>query len=255
MLELKALTAGYNDAAVLHSIDLSVGAGEIVALIGANGAGKTTLLNTIMGLVPLTSGDITFAERAIGGLPTPDIVRAGLAQVPERRQLFGAMTVEENLRLGAYARTDGGAMATLQAQFEHFPILRERRGQAAFTLSGGEQQMVAIARAMMSRPKLLLLDEPSLGLAPLIVARILEQITALRQAGGTVLVVEQNARAALTIADRGYVLENGRIVLHGSAATLLDDPAVRDAYLGGERGGSGGIENRLRAKKRAILGR
>ncbi len=255
LLEVTQISSGYGRTQVLHRASLTVAAGEIVALMGANGAGKTTLLNTIMGLVPLGSGEIVFAGRAIGGLPTPDIVRAGLAQVPERRQLFGAMTVEENLRLGAYSRSDPGVAASLQAQFEQFPILRERRSQAAFTLSGGEQQMVAIARAMMSRPRLLLLDEPSLGLAPLMVARILEQVVALRQAGGTILVVEQNARAALTIADRGYVLENGRIVLDGSAARLLDDPAVRDAYLGGEGGGSGGIEARIRAKKRGILGR
>jgi branched-chain amino acid transport system ATP-binding protein len=255
LLDVKEVSSGYGRTQVLQQASLTIEAGEIVALIGANGAGKTTLLNTIMGLVPLTAGKIIFAGRAISGLPTPEIVRAGLAQVPERRQLFGAMTVEENLRLGAYSRSDGGVAASLHDQFEQFPILRERRGQAAFTLSGGEQQMVAIARAMMSRPRLLLLDEPSLGLAPLMVARILEQITALRHAGGTVLVVEQNARAALTVADRGYVLENGRIVLHGSAGQLLDDPAVRDAYLGGEGGASGGIEGRIRAKKRTILGR
>ncbi|MGZ5867387.1 MAG: ABC transporter ATP-binding protein, partial [Xanthobacteraceae bacterium] len=180
----------------------------------------------------------------------------GLAQVPERRQLFGSMTVEENLRLGAYTREDRAGVAdTLEEQFQQFPILQERRRQAAQTLSGGEQQMLAIARAMMSKPRLLLLDEPSLGLAPLMVARIMEQIVALRARGGTVLVVEQNARAALTAADRGYVLENGRITVSGKASELLGNPAVQDAYLGGQGGGARSIETRIREKRRAILGR
>src|SRR5262249_44569260 len=192
-------------------------------------AGKSTLLNTVMGLVPLSGGDIRLDGRSIARLPTAAIVRAGLAQVPERRQLFGAMTVEENLRMGAYARTDRARIAaSLEERFGTSPILRERRRQPAMTLSGGEQQMVAIARAMMSRPRLLLLDEPSLGLAPLIVERIMAQIVALRAAGDTVLVVEQNARAALDIADRGYVLENGRISVEGDAAALLRNPAVQD---------------------------
>ena len=255
LLELRGVSSGYGRTRILQRVSLTVAGGEIVALIGANGAGKTTLLNTVMGLVELNEGEIAFDGQPIGRRPTPHIVRAGLAQVPERRQLFGAMTVEENLRLGAYTRSDGGTASALEAQFEEFPILRERRYQSAATLSGGEQQMVAIARAMMSRPRLLLLDEPSLGLAPLIVARIMEQITALRRAGGTVLVVEQNARAALAIADRGYVLENGRVVLEGTAADLLGNPAVQDAYLGGESAGSRAMETRIRARKRAIVGR
>jgi branched-chain amino acid transport system ATP-binding protein len=256
LLELDRVSSGYGRSPVLHDVSLAVASGEIVALIGANGAGKSTLLNTVMGLVPLAAGDIRYDGRSIARLTTPAIVRAGLAQVPERRQLFGAMTIEENLRMGAYARSDRNAVAaTLEEQFRQFPILRERRSQAASTLSGGEQQMVAIARAMMSAPRLLLLDEPSLGLAPLVVARIMEQIVALREAGGTVLVVEQNARAALAIADRGYVLENGAIAVSGKAGELLDNPVVQDAYLGGQGGSARGMEERIRRKKRALLGR
>jgi branched-chain amino acid transport system ATP-binding protein len=255
-LELERVSGGYGRSPVLRDVSLSVAKGEIVALIGANGAGKSTLLNTVMGLVKPTGGAIRYDGRAIGGLPTPAIVRAGLAQVPERRQLFGAMTLEENLRMGAYTERDRAAVAlALEEQYEMFPVLRERRHQLAQTLSGGEQQMVAIARAMMSRPRLLLLDEPSLGLAPLIVERIMKQITALRAAGGTVLVVEQNARAALDIADRGYVLENGAVTLAGAARELLDNAAIQDAYLGGQGGSSRAIEERIRAKRRAILGR
>jgi branched-chain amino acid transport system ATP-binding protein len=256
LLELDRVSSGYGRSPVLREASLTVGEGEIVALIGANGAGKSTLLNTIMAMVPLSAGDVKFDGASIARMTTPAIVRTGLAQVPERRQLFGAMTVEENLRLGAYVRTDrAGVAAALDEQFQQFPILRERRRQAAQTLSGGEQQMLAIARAMMSRPRLLLLDEPSLGLAPLMVARIMDQIVALRAGGGTVLVVEQNARAALNIADRGYVLENGRITVSGKASELLVNSAVQDAYLGGQGGGARAIETRIREKRRAILGR
>jgi branched-chain amino acid transport system ATP-binding protein len=256
LLELDRITSGYGRLPVLRDVSLNVGAGEIVALIGANGAGKSTLLNTIMGLVPLSEGTIRFDGRSIARLPTAAVVRAGIAQVPERRQLFGAMTVEENLRLGAYLCADRTTVAdTMAQQFQQFVILQERRRQLAQTLSGGEQQMLAIARAMMSRPRLLLLDEPSLGLAPLMVERIMAQIVALRAAGGTVLVVEQNARAALHVADRGYVLENGRVTLAGAAATLLGNPGVQDAYLGGQGGSARAIEQRIRAKRRAILGR
>jgi branched-chain amino acid transport system ATP-binding protein len=256
MLRLERVSSGYGRSPVLHEISLEVREKEIVALIGANGAGKSTLLNTVMGLVALSSGQIRFGERRIDGLPTPAIVRAGLVEVPERRQLFGTMTVEENLRMGAYARSDRGSVAAaLSEQFQLFPILSQRRRQAAQTLSGGEQQMLAIARAMMSKPRLLLLDEPSLGLAPLLVGRIMREIVSLREAGGTVLVVEQNARAALGIADRGYVLENGRISASGASRGLLDDPAVQEAYLGGEGSGTRSIEERIRARRRAILGR
>ena len=255
LLELDRVASGYGRTPVLHAVSLTVGAGEIVALIGANGAGKSTLLNTVMGLLPVVSGDIRFDGRSIARLPTPAIVRAGLGQVPERRQLFGTMSVEENLRMGAYSVADRAAVAaSLDEQFARFPILRERRRQAASTLSGGEQQMVAIARAMMARPRLMLLDEPSLGLAPLLVERIMDQIVALRAAGKTILLVEQNARAALGIADRGYVLENGRIALGGPATELLSSAAVQDAYLGGQ-GDRAALEERIRAKRRAILGR
>ncbi len=255
LFELDGIASGYGLAAVLDDVSLHIDAGEIVALIGANGAGKSTLLNTIMGLVHLQRGDIRFAGRSVARLPTPDIVRAGLIQVPERRQLFGTMSVEENLRMGAYTSTNQGAVATmLEEQLTRFPVLRERRRQRADTLSGGEQQMLAIARAMMVRPRLLLLDEPSLGLAPLIAAQVLGDIAALRAANGTVLVVEQNARAALTIADRGYVLETGRITLTGTAAELTNNRALQEAYLGGE-GNRDAMEDRIQIKKRAILGR
>jgi branched-chain amino acid transport system ATP-binding protein len=251
LLELDHVSSGYGRSPVLHDVSLGVGAGEIVALIGANGAGKSTLLNTVMGLVAASSGTIRFDGVTITRMPTPAIVRAGIAQVPERRQLFGAMSVEENLLMGAYACGDASA---LEEQLVRFPMLRERRRQLARTLSGGEQQMVALARAAMSRPRLLLLDEPSLGLAPMIVARIMQQIAAVREAGGTVLIVEQNAHAALGIADRGYVLENGRIALEGPAGELLINPAVQEAYLGGQ-GGHYAIEARIRARKMELLGR
>jgi branched-chain amino acid transport system ATP-binding protein len=255
LLELDDVSAGYGRFAVLHGVSLSVARGEIVALIGANGAGKSTLLNTVMGLVGQSGGEIRLDGRSISRQPTPAIVRSGVAQVPERRQLFGTMTVEENLLMGAYASRDRRSTpALLEEQFARFPILRERRRQAAQTLSGGQQQMVAIARAMMSRPRLMLLDEPSLGLAPLIVSQILEEIVALRAAGDTVLLVEQNAHAALSIADRAYVLENGRITASGSAQELLHSPAVREAYLGGDAG-QFAMEKRVRSRKRAILGR
>ncbi len=251
LLELDRVSSGYGRSPVLHDVSLGVAAGEIVALIGANGAGKSTLLNTVMGLVATSSGSIRFDGRDITRLATPAIVRAGIAQVPERRQLFGAMSVEENLLMGAYAI---GETSALEEQLVRFPVLRERRRQLARTLSGGEQQMVALARAAMSRPRLLLLDEPSLGLAPMVVARIMQQIVALRASGGTVLIVEQNAHAALAIADRGYVLENGRIALEGVAGELLVNPAVQEAYLGGQ-GGHYAIETRIRARKLELLGR
>jgi branched-chain amino acid transport system ATP-binding protein len=238
---------------VLHDFALSVREGEIVALIGANGAGKSTLLNAVMGLVPVAKGDIRFAGKSMRHLSTAAIVREGLVQVPERRQLFGSMTVEENLRMGAFALKERGSIgALMDGQFEQFPILRERRHQLASTLSGGEQQMVAIARAMMAKPRLMLLDEPSLGLAPLFVARIFEQIKALRANGGTILLIEQNARAALAIADRGYALESGRISVAGSATELLYNSHVQDAYLGGAGGSSRAMEDRIRQMRRAM---
>jgi branched-chain amino acid transport system ATP-binding protein len=254
MLRLENVSSGYGRFPVLQAVSLEVRTGEIVALIGANGAGKSTLLNTIMGLVPLSSGELFYEGKSLGNLGTPAIVRAGIAQVPERRQLFGTMTVEENLRMGAYARP-GRVAERLAEQFRLFPLLGERRRQAAQTLSGGEQQMLAIARANMSQPKLLLLDEPSLGLAPLVVQLVLREIRRLRETGRTVLIVEQNARAALGIADRGYVLENGRIAVAGEARQLLGDRSVQDAYLGGAGGSSRAIEARIRARRQALLGR
>ena len=254
MLQLERVTSGYGRSPVLHEVSLEVRAGEIVALIGANGAGKSTLLNTVMGLVRRARGSIRFEGREIGAAATPAIVRAGLAQVPERRQLFGTMSVEENLRMGAYAR-HGRIAERLAAQYALFPILAERRRQAAETLSGGEQQMLAIARANMAEPRLLLLDEPSLGLAPLLVARSMREIAWLRAAGGTVLVVEQNARAALGIADRAYVIENGRITRGAAAGELLADTVVQAAYLGGEGASSRAVEARIRARRTAVLGR
>jgi branched-chain amino acid transport system ATP-binding protein len=253
LLEIEGLVAGYGRTQVLHEVTLDVREGEIVALIGANGAGKSTLLNTVMGLVPVTAGDIRVAGKSVRSFSTAAIVREGLVQVPERRQLFGSMTVEENLRMGAFAVKDRASIAGLmEQQFEQFPILRERRRQLASTLSGGEQQMVAIARAMMAAPRLMLLDEPSLGLAPLFVARIFEQIKALRAAGGTILLVEQNARLALSVADRGYVLESGRIGVTGTAAELLHDPHVQDAYLGGAGSSTRAMEDRIRAMRRTM---
>jgi branched-chain amino acid transport system ATP-binding protein len=256
MLRLEGVSSGYGRNAVLHEVTLEVREGEIVALIGANGAGKSTLLSTVMGLVLVSSGKIFFSGLQISGAQTPAIVKRGVVQVPERRQLFGGMTVEENLRMGAYARPErAGIEAALEQQYALFPILGQRRRQAAQTLSGGEQQMLAIARAMMSAPRMLLLDEPSLGLAPLLVEHIMREIARLRAAGGTVLVVEQNARAALGIADRGYVLENGRITASGPANQMLRDPAVQEAYLGGVGASARAIEARIRARRREILGR
>lgn len=255
LLELMDVSAGYGRISVLHGVSLAIKEGEIAALIGANGAGKSTLLNAVMGLLPTIAGEIRFAGQPITRMGTPAIVHNGLVQVPERRQLFGTMTVEENLRMGAYTARDRSLTAAmLEEQYTAFPILAQRRSQLARTLSGGEQQMLAIARAAMSRPKMWLLDEPSLGLAPLIVQRILDQIVAIRAARGTVLIVEQNARAALQIADRGFVLENGRITASGEARVLLDDKAVLEGYLGGSSE-SQSVEASIRAKRKVILNR
>jgi branched-chain amino acid transport system ATP-binding protein len=255
MLALSGLASGYGRTRVLRDIEMQVHPGEIVALVGANGAGKSTLLGTIMGSVTASAGKVNFEDADITRLKTPAIVARGIAQVPERRQLFGTMTVEENLLLGAYTRTDAdGVRADIEKHYEQFPVLKERRRQLAGTLSGGVQQMLAIARALMSRPKLLLNDEPSLGLAPLMVARIFEQIAQLRDAGVTVLLVEQNARVALEIADRAYVLESGRITLSGPARELLENSRIQDAYLGGHGSMSRAMEMRLRAKAKEISG-
>jgi len=233
MLELEDLRAGYGNIEALHGISLSVGEGEIVTLIGANGAGKTTTLMTISGCVRARSGAIRFRGRDISGLPPHEIVALGLVQSPEGRKIFPRLTVAENLEMGAFTRRDPDGIAADQNRvFELFPILGERRRQPGGTLSGGEQQMLAIARALMARPKLLLLDEPSLGLAPLVVSRIFEVIRELNREGATILLVEQNARMALKAAHRGYVLETGTIAMADAADKLLSDPRVRSAYLG-----------------------
>jgi len=236
MLRLRNLRCYYGKIRAINGVSLSVRAGEIIALIGANGAGKSTLLQALCGLIPRWEGEMLFERESLKGLKPQDIVKRGMCLVPEGRLLFPPMSVIENLRLGAYLRYRRGeneaVREDLETVMELFPILRERAKQPAGTLSGGEQQMVAIARAMMARPRLLLLDEPTMGLAPFLVKMILDTLAQLKERGITVLLVEQNARAALQIADRGYVLENGRIVLEGPAEDLLADQDVKRAYLG-----------------------
>ena len=239
LLELGALRAGYGHVEVLHGIDLTVGEGELVAVIGANGAGKSTLLKAIVGLVHVDSGTVTYRGARVGA-PRPErLVRDGLALVPEGRMLFGPMSVRENLELGAYGagRERRTAIAEgLQRVHALFPVLDERASQPAETLSGGEQQMLAVARALMSRPRLLLLDEPSLGLAPKVIAEIFAALDALRAQGVTLLLVEQDARLALEHADRGYVMRTGRVALEGPSGDLLADESVRTIYLGTWKG-------------------
>ncbi len=233
LLALEDVRAGYGPIEVLKGISLEVNEGEIVTLIGANGAGKTTTLMCVSGILRARSGRIVFRGQEIHGLPPDLIVRLGLSQSPEGRKIFPRLTVLENLEMGAFTRDDpAGVAQDLGRAFELFPILKERRSQPGGTLSGGEQQMLAVARALMSRPKLLLLDEPSLGLAPMICIRIFDVLRDLNKQGMTVLVVEQNARAALKLAHRGYVMETGAIVMTDRAAALLDDPKIKDAYLG-----------------------
>ncbi|HEU5299825.1 MAG TPA: ABC transporter ATP-binding protein [bacterium] len=232
MLELQAVSVFYGKIRALAEVSLRVASGEVVALIGGNGAGKTTTLRAISGLLRPRAGRIVFEDREITRWGPERIVRSGLAHCPEGRQVFPEMTVLENLEMGAYARP-GGTADRLDRVFTLFPVLRERRGQRAGSLSGGEQQMLAIGRALMSEPRLILFDEPSLGLAPVVVREVARSIRALNEAGATVLLVEQNARLAFTVAHRGYVLENGRIVLEGAIATLAGDERVRQAYLGG----------------------
>jgi branched-chain amino acid transport system ATP-binding protein len=233
LLELTDVKVTYGRIEALHGISLTVNEGEVVALIGANGAGKTTTMRAISGLRPLAGGRIVFDGEDITKL-RPDLrVIRGLCQSPEGRQIFPGMTVMENLDMGAYTRRDKVAVAAdLDRVFGLFPRLKERQKQTAGTLSGGEQQMLAIGRALMARPKLLLLDEPSMGLAPMLIQQIFNIITEISQQGTTILVVEQNAQQALSRADRAYVLETGRLVKEGSGADLLHDPAVREAYLG-----------------------
>ncbi|MGE5739046.1 MAG: ABC transporter ATP-binding protein [Betaproteobacteria bacterium] len=233
LLALERLAVAYGGIQAVKGIDLDVRDGELVCLIGANGAGKTTTLKGICGLLPVKSGTIRYAGDDITGVPSYRLVRRGLAMVPEGRGMFGALTIEENLAMGAYARTDRAAVrADAERVFALFPRLKERRRQTAGTLSGGEQQMLAMARALMSRPRLLLLDEPSMGLAPLMVQKVFETIIAVAKEGVTMLLIEQNARLALEVSDRGYVMESGEITLEGPAPALLNDPKVRAAYLG-----------------------
>ena len=235
MLKIRNLYAYYGSVQALSGVTCHINAGEVVALIGANGAGKTTLLNAVCGLVR-REGEVLFSGRSLIGLAPEEIVGLGVSQVPEGRQLFAPMTVAENLELGAYRRRRRGAREAIQADLERvfqlFPHLQDRLQQPAGTMSGGEQQMLAIGRALMARPRLLLLDEPSLGLAPLVVEDILATLAVLRNEGVTILLVEQNARAALKVADRAYVLETGRIILGGAARDLLSDRQVTRAYLG-----------------------
>jgi branched-chain amino acid transport system ATP-binding protein len=231
-LELVGIEAGYGGARVVQGISLAVPEGSIVTLLGPNGAGKSTTLRAVAGLVRLSAGKITLDGVRLDGLAPDALVRRGLALVPERRELFPSLSVAENLALGAYIRRDRAAIAAdLEMVFMLFPRLRERRGQAARTLSGGEQQMLAIGRGLMSRPRYLLLDEPSLGLAPMLIGEIFRKLAEIRAHGTAILLVEQNAAAALDVADHGYVLETGLIRLEGSAAALAADDAVRETYL------------------------
>ena len=232
MLDVSKLHSAYGRIEVLHGVSLNVRATEVVALIGSNGAGKTTLLRALSGVQPITSGEINFCGERINRLPSHRRVARGITQSPEGRQVFGPLTVTDNLRLGAYMRRDKDIDNDRDRVFAMFPVLYEKRNHAAEGLSGGQQQMLAIGRALMGKPKLLLLDEPSLGLSPALVDQILEAIASLKADGVTILLIEQNANAALEISDRGYVLESGRIVLEGSGKQLLSDPKVRAAYLG-----------------------
>jgi branched-chain amino acid transport system ATP-binding protein len=232
LLEAKGLEVHYGGIRAVKGIDLAVAEGELVCLIGANGAGKTSALKAICGL-HARGGKVTYAGQALEGIPVFELPRRGLVMVPEGRGVFPQLTVEENLAMGAYARANTKEIAEdVARQYESFPRLKERRNQTAGTLSGGEQQMLAIGRALMSRPKLLLLDEPSMGLAPLMVAKIFDIVREVALRGVTILLVEQNARLALELAHRGYVMESGSITLAGEAKKLLADPKVREAYLG-----------------------
>lgn len=232
LLSVDGLRCHYGSIRALDGVSLHIGQGELVALVGANGAGKTTLLRAISGVHPVSAGTIRLKGREITHARSSARVRAGICQVPEGRQVFGPLTIEDNLRLGAYTRRDPDVQSDLRAMYELFPALRERRSSPAGTLSGGQQQMLALARALMGRPELLLMDEPSLGLAPLIVREIFGVIARLRAEGRTILLIEQNAQAALSIADRGYVLETGRIALQGTGPELLSSAEVQRAYLG-----------------------
>ena len=233
LLEVNDINVYYGAIHAIKGISFHVDEGEIVTLIGANGAGKTTTLNTICGLLHSSTGDVKFQDSSIAHLPAHTVVKQGLALVPEGRRVFTQLTVEENLEMGAFTRPKEEVAGSLQRVFELFPRLEERRRQVAGTLSGGEQQMLAMGRALMSKPKILMLDEPSMGLAPILVEQIFQIVQDLHKAGTTILLVEQNARMALSIADRGYVLETGKIVTTGKGSDLLRDDSVRKAYLGG----------------------
>ena len=232
MLRIDKLVSRYDRIEALHGVSLNVVAGEIVTLVGNNGAGKTTLLRAISGVQPIASGSVIFEGETINHMPAHVRVVRGIAQVPEGRQVFTPLSIADNLRLGAFARRDAHIARDLERVYSLFPVLAERRALLAGGLSGGQQQMLAIGRALMSNPRLLLLDEPSMGLAPVLVEQILATLSSLRKDGVTILLVEQNVAAALAIADRAYVLETGRIVLDGQAHDLARDPRVRDTYLG-----------------------
>ena len=232
MLTVEGLRSCYGRIEVLHGIDLDVASGEIVTVVGANGAGKTTLLKCLSGIQPASTGSILFRGEALTAVPAHRRVQRGLSQSPEGRQIFTNLTVEENLRLGAYLFADEKVDRDIQDAFAMFPILKEKRNLAAGGLSGGQQQMLAIARALMARPSCLLLDEPSMGLAPILVAQIFDVVKSMKALGVTVLLVEQNAFGALSVADRGYVMETGRITMSGPAVELIADERIRAAYLG-----------------------
>ncbi len=233
MLEVNDINVYYGSIHAIKGVSFEVNEGEIISLIGANGAGKTTILQTVSNLLHSKTGSIKFLDEEIHHLPAHKLVPMGLAQVPEGRRVFSQMSVEENLELGAFTRPKANIKEDMEEIFERFPRLKERRRQLAGTLSGGEQQMLAMGRAMMSKPKLLMLDEPSMGLAPLLVEEIFDIIKSLNERGTTILLVEQNAQMALSIANRGYVLETGKIITSADAKTLLNDDVVRKAYLGG----------------------
>ena len=232
MLKVQGISTYYGKIQALKNVSLEVKEGTIVTILGANGAGKTTTMNTISGLLHPKEGKITFRDEEITKLEPYQLVRKGIALVPEGRAILASMTVLENLEMGAYHRNDKQVKDDLEAVMDRFPILRERKGQLGGTLSGGQQQMLAIARALMSKPSLLLLDEPSMGLAPLIVQDIFRIVKEIKETGTTVLIVEQNARQALKIADYGYVLETGKVVAEGPAKQLLEDSSIKEAYLG-----------------------
>ncbi|MEO8143568.1 MAG: ABC transporter ATP-binding protein [Betaproteobacteria bacterium] len=232
LLEVKGLEVGYGGIRAVKGVDFEVEEGELVCLIGANGAGKSTTLRAVCGLLAARAGSVRYAGADIAGTPVHELPRRGLVMVPEGRGIFAQLTVEENLAMGAFTRDDGEIARDIERRYETFPRLKERRKQTAGTLSGGEQQMLAMGRALMARPKLLLLDEPSMGLAPRLVAKIFEIVREIAKEGVTILLVEQNARLALEVASRGYVMESGNITLAGESAQLLADPKVREAYLG-----------------------